>query len=49
MSISSYIVFSISVINKGLDGPCLVDLLEVPKTFQKVLQYIQEPKLTILE
>ena len=46
--ISSYSCKSISVINKGDRGPYLVDLLEVPKMFQNVLQYVWELKLRIL-
>ena len=36
---------SISVINKGSEGPYLVNIFEVPKTSHNVLQSIREPKL----
>ena len=44
-----YIFKSILVINTGSEGPYLIDFLEVPETIQKVLQYVQESKLAILE
>ena len=40
---------SILVINKGSGVHFLVDFLEVPKMIQKVVQYVREPKLTILK
>ena len=45
----SYICWSLSVINKGSEGPDLVDFLGVPKMFQKILESIRELKLAILE
>ena len=35
--------------NKGSDGPHLIDSFEVPEIIKKVLQYVREPKLAILE
>ena len=47
--IISYTSWSVSVINKGSEGPKLVNELEVLKIIQKVLQSVREPKLAILE
>ena len=44
-----FVGWSVLVINEGCKGPDLVDLFEVPKMFQKVLQYVRESKLAILE
>ena len=40
---------SISVINKGSEGPYLVILWEVPKMSKTILQSIRKPKLAIWE
>ena len=40
---------SILVISMGSEGPDVVDCLEASEMFQKVLQYLREPKLAILE
>ena len=48
-SIFSCIRWSISVINKGCKGPDLVIVFEVPEMVQKVLEYVWEPELAILE
>ena len=37
------------MINKGSKGPDLVEFVEVPKMFQKVLEYVRNPELAILE
>ena len=39
----------ILVINTGSEGPDFVDFLEVPEIIQKVLQYVPESRLAILE
>ena len=41
-------VQSISGINKGSRGRYFVNILEVPKMAQKVLQYVPKPQLTFL-
>ena len=38
-----------SVMNNGSEGPYLVNLLEVPKLIQKVLEYVRKPELAIWE
>ena len=40
---SSSIFGSAFVRNKGCKAPDLVDILEAPKTIQKVLEYVQKP------
>ncbi len=38
-----------SVINKGSEGPDLVNILKIPKKIQQVLQSIRKPTFAILE
>ena len=45
----SRICWSISVLNKGSEDQYYVTFLEVPESIQKVLEYVREPKLAILE
>ena len=47
--IFSCIFWIIFVINTGSEDPYLVDVLEVPEIIQKVLEYVRESKLAILE
>ena len=42
-------IFSCILLNTGSEGPDLVDVLEVPKKCQKVLQYVGESKLAVWE
>ena len=46
-----FLVFSeiFLVINKGFMGPDLVNILEVPKIVQQVLQHVRKPESAIWE
>ena len=48
LSVFSYFQ-DIVVINKGSRDPYLVDVLEVPKMSNKILEYVRKPKLAIAE